>query len=104
MHRPVQFSIFLGAVTIFSCFSAYAGSGNPFKLPAREVGLMAARDTLPGNTKPAPEEANDKKESIIKEVPKSRKQVKPIAVPVTVTVKPIQVIKPIIKPIIRIKS
>ena len=104
MHRPVHLSLFLGAVTIFSCFSAYAGSGNTFKLPARNVALMAARDTLPGNTKPGPEESNNKKESIIKEVPKSRKQVKPIAVPVTVTVKPIQVIKPIIKPIIRIKS
>ncbi len=59
-------------------------------------------DTVPksntGNT-----ETTDQKEVLpIKEVPKSKKQVKPVAIPVT-GIKPVQVIKPkIIKPIIKL--
>jgi hypothetical protein len=63
---------------------------------------LPAADTVPGN-KPVPENSPaQKKDDLIKEVPKARKQEKPVAV-IPVTVKPV-VVKPkvIIKPIIKI--
>jgi len=59
-------------------------------------------DTVPG-TKPVHENSPaQKKDDLIKEVPKARKQEKPVAV-IPVTVKPV-VVKPkvIVKPIIKI--
>jgi len=64
--------------------------------------LLPVADTVPGN-KPVPENTPaQKKDELIKEVPKAKKQEKPVAV-IPVTVKPV-VVKPkvIIKPIIKI--
>jgi len=64
--------------------------------------MMPVADTVPGN-KPVPENSPvQKKDDLIKEVPKARKQEKPVAV-IPVTVKPV-VVKPkvIVKPIIKI--
>jgi hypothetical protein len=56
-------------------------------------------DSLPPN-KTVPE---NKQTTIIKEVPKAKKQTVPISVPAVKTIKPIKVIKPkIIKPTIKI--
>jgi len=63
---------------------------------------LPVADTVPGN-KPVPENSlAQKKDDLIKEVPKARKQEKPVAV-IPVTVKPV-VVKPkvIVKPIIKI--
>ena len=61
-------------------------------------------DTVP-DVKKIPETKTDSSSNgtAIKEVPKSKKQLAPVAVPVTVNVKPIKIIKPkIIKPVIKI--
>ena len=43
------------------------------------------------------------KETAIKEVPKSKKQAVPVAVPINVNIKPLKVVKPkIIKPVIKL--
>ena len=70
-------------------------------ITAKAERINPVTDTLPPNNK-KPEESNEKKAAeIIKEVPKSRKQEKPLAVtPVIikpVTVKPKIVVKPVIK-------
>jgi len=68
----------------------------------QQMAILPATDTVPGN-KPVPENTPaQKKDELIKEVPKARKQEKPVAV-IPVTVKPV-VVKPkvIIKPIIKI--
>lgn len=59
-------------------------------------------DTLPKSNTGTTETPEQKEVLPIKEVPKSKKQVKPVAIPVT-GIKPVQVIKPkIIKPIIKL--
>jgi len=68
----------------------------------------SSSDTIPenktDNKKVTDQSPVDKPvETIIKEVPKSRKQIKPIAVTNGLIVKPVRVIKPkIIKPVIKI--
>jgi hypothetical protein len=65
--------------------------------------MVAVSDTLPVDKAVAKEHAEKNQEEPIKEVPKSRKQTAPIAVPAIVTAKPIKIVKPkIIKPIIKI--
>jgi hypothetical protein len=61
----------------------------------------AVTDTVPANNK-TQEEKDPKKDEVIKAVPKSRKQDKPVAVS-TVPIKPV-VVKPtiIVKPVIKI--
>ncbi len=58
-------------------------------------------DTIPAKVTSPETPTNKSTESIIKEVPRSRKQ--PVPIPVNVKVKPIKIIKPkIIKPVIKI--
>lgn len=66
------------------------------------LSLPAVMDTVPGNKQSAGNATTEKKDDLIKEVPKAKKQDKPIAV-IPVTVKPV-LVKPkvIIKPIIKI--
>ncbi|HEV3222074.1 MAG TPA: hypothetical protein VGZ90_04310 [Puia sp.] len=68
-----------------------------------EIILQALIDSLPEN-KTSPDENSGKDQiKVIKEVPKSHKQIKPIAVPAVTPIQPLKIIKPkIIKPIIRI--
>jgi hypothetical protein len=82
-------------------FAADAKPQPHFYLNAGIIRLI--NDTLPDIKKPVPENADKKQEDIIKEVPKARKQVKPIAIQTTTAIKPIKIIKPkIIKPSIKI--
>ena len=89
-----------------------AGMGNDGKPYTRfhinQDMVRSFYDSLPDNKtdnkKVEGENADKKQVDLIKEVPKSRKQVRPIAVPVSVNIKPVQIIKPkIIKPVIKIK-
>ena len=108
MPRNFVFRLLLiGLALIIGRVSCLANAGNPHPLAYLNYDMKILKslcDTLPEN-KNANAEAREKKEpALIKEVPKSRKQVKPVAVPANmVNVKPIKVIKPrIIKPIIKI--
>ena len=103
-----DFLLRLSLIGLVFIIRPLAGRGNdgkpsPHFYVNREMMTRSVMDTLPDNKKIAPENAETKPaELLIKEVPKSRKQVKPIAVPIT-GIKPVQVIKPkIIKPIIKI--
>lgn len=67
-----------------------------------EVMTRPLADTVPKSNTGNTETAAQKEIEPIKEVPKSKKQVKPVAIPVT-GIKPVQVIKPkIIKPLIKL--
>jgi hypothetical protein len=69
---------------------------------SHDVILQALNDSLPDNKK-NPEENQKEQAQLIKEVPKSHKQLKPIAVPSVTRIKPMQIVKPkIIKPVIKI--
>ncbi len=98
---------------ILSCLLAallskgYAKDGNPASRVQIDRFVQPASitiDTVP-ELKKIPETKTDSvsKSSAIKEVPKSKKQTAPVAVPVKVNVKPIKIVKPkIIKPVIKI--
>ena len=99
-------TVFLACLSLLFCPSALkAGgrtTGGPVTNYAKAVFIMPIADTTP-LAKQAPANAvADTKDALIKEVPKARKQEKPIAV-IPVTVKPV-IVKPkvIIKPIIKI--
>ena len=69
---------------------------------SRQIILQALSDSVP-DKKNSPEQNKKDQTQLIKEVPKSHKQLKPTAVPAVTTIKPIQIIKPkIIKTVIRI--
>ena len=74
--------------------------GKPSRLHflyAKEI--LLASDTVPA-IKRIPEARADSTASMIKEVPKARKQIAPVAI----SVQPIKIVKPkIIKPVIKIK-
>lgn len=62
-------------------------------------GVPPVTDTVPVQAKPGDVQEEVKTPDIIKEVPKSRRQIKPVAVPAPIPVKPIKVIKPkVIRP------
>jgi hypothetical protein len=62
-------------------------------------GVPPPADTIPAQAKPGEVQEEVKAPEIIKEVPKSRRQIKPVPVPVPIPVKPIKVIKPkVIRP------
>ena len=101
METPILYSFFLTATICLSLSSsALASDEKPVGTIATGGITIAVTDTLPQqqNQKP-PETSSEKPEDIIKEVPKSRKQVKPLAVTTTVAVKPV-----VIKPKIVVKS
>ena len=69
----------------------------------QNAALLSFCDTLPDSRRVTEEPGNKSKPDLVKEVPKSRKQLKPIAIPAITPAKPIQIIKPkILKPNIRI--
>ncbi|MEO6229223.1 MAG: hypothetical protein ABJB11_17940 [Ferruginibacter sp.] len=87
--------------------SCYASDGGP-KVLAHirnyQQALIMLSDTIPP-IKKMPDIKTDSlpKAITIKEVPKSKKQVVPVALPVSIKLKPIKVIQPkILKPIIKI--
>jgi hypothetical protein len=102
-----SFKILLLGSVLLTTEASLADKGKPMlvsilKKDVETVGSIC--DSLPQN-KTVPENTSENKQpAVIKEVPKSKKQVVPISVPPTVkTIKPIKVIKPkIIKPIIKI--
>ena len=73
------------------------GLGNDV-MDIRDIRLISAADTVPDTRKPRNEEKETKKKKpdIIKEVPKTRRKMKPIPIPVPspIPVKPIKIIKP----------
>jgi hypothetical protein len=65
--------------------------------------FQSGSDTLPQNKKITDEKTDTAKAAIIKEVPKSRKQERPIPLTGIPVIKPIKIIKPkILKPVIRV--
>ena len=65
--------------------------------------FQSGSDTLPQNKKITDEKTDTAKAEIIKEVPKSRKQERPMPLTGIPAIKPIKIIKPkIIKPVIRV--
>ncbi len=106
MTRNCIFS-FLTTLLFFTAAtsSCYADDGCPKNFP-HVVNYMELlpllNDTIPA-TKKMPETKTNSSSTVtaIKEVPKAKKQIAPIAVPIQV--KPIKIIKPkIIKPVIKI--
>lgn len=99
--------ILLFGSLLFATEASLADKGKPMlvSILKKEVETVSSIcDSVP-QTKPVQENTADNKQpAVIKEVPKSKKQVVPISVHPTVkTVKPIKVIKPkIIKPTIKI--
>ena len=89
---------------VFFIFSSSYSYGNDEKPSSRldfrcAKTMFLANDTVPAIRK-IPDASTDSTASIIKEVPKARKQIAPIAI----KVQPINIVKPkIIKPVIKIK-
>ena len=97
---------FTGCFFLVVSITGLANGNKPHPLtPAfRNMAVVSAADTIPSpEKKNAEEKTESKTEDVIKEVPKSRKQAKPIAVTTALPVKPV-VIKPkiVIKPIIKL--
>jgi len=108
MTRNCIFS-FLTALVFFTAATSfcYADDGRPRNFPHvasyKEL-LPQLNDTTPATKKmPETKTNSSSTETAIKDVPKAKKQIAPIAVPVQVKVKPIKIFKPkIIRPVIRI--
>ena len=98
--------LLMAAFLMMYALAGRAGNGLPGKHihPIRHVVLLSLYDSLPDNKKVPEDPGNKSKPEIVKEVPKARKQLKPIVVPATTTtIKPMPLIKPkILKPNIRI--
>jgi hypothetical protein len=93
------------ALFVIHPLAGRASDGHPYKHVhlIRNAALRSFCDTLPDSRKVTEEPGNKSKPDMVKEVPKSRKQIKPIAIPAITPAKPIQIIKPkILKPNIRI--
>lgn len=94
----IQRLIFIGMLFMIGPLTSLANDGNNsgFRHLPGIYKMKAVSDTIPGTKKPeenAPADTKTEDKIKIKEVPKSRRQVKPLAVP-TVPVKPIKIIKP----------
>ena len=102
MTRLYAYRSFAAMLFFFGCSSlCYGNDGKPAsRLHFHCVkAILLAADTVPA-VQHIPESGTDSTSHVIKEVPKARKQVAPVAI----SVKPIKVIKPkIIKPVIKIK-
>ncbi|KIC96389.1 hypothetical protein [Flavihumibacter solisilvae] len=96
----LNFRLFLTTV-FFTCsysltIAGTASPGKPFRLCKTVISLRALTDTVPAPNPPAvvqPEDNKEKKD-IIKEVPKSRRQSKPVIVTPRVKTPPLKIIKP----------
>jgi hypothetical protein len=97
---------FLWVLLLFSAgpITALANHGTPFHhFNFNGSFARSLSDSIPANKKDSKQNENQDPASAVKEVPKARKQIKPMAVPATTTIKPVQIIKPkIIKPVVRI--
>ncbi len=66
--------------------------------------MRSLADSIPENKTDTRQKENKDHDSVLKEVPKAHKQLKPVAVPAVTQIKPVQIIKPkIIKPVVRIR-
>lgn len=84
---------------LFAAFHANAGEGKPVVPLLVHSSVYMVTDTVPPvktDEKPVEEKPATTGLPVIKEVPKARKQIKPAALP-AVPVKPVKIIKPIIK-------
>ena len=93
---------------VFISSNCYAGDGYPrtiLHIHSCKEWQPVLNDTVP-DVKKTPDIKTDSsvKGTAIKEVPKSKKQAVPVAVPINVNIKPLKVVKPkIIKPVIKLK-
>ncbi len=106
IFRFLAVLLFFMAGTSFFC---HADDGHPKNFPhvvSYTELIPLLNDTIPAANKiPETKTTADNSSTVttIKEVPKAKKQLAPLAVPVQVKVKPIKIIKPkIIKPAIKI--
>lgn len=95
LYRYVGITIILLFISLYS-WGSVSLPQHPYKVMSLSVEL---RDTIPvknpAETAPAEQKKEPIVEPVIKEVPRAKKQLKPIAVPSTVVpVKPPKVIKP----------
>lgn len=97
---PLAFVIALAFIKPVAGFARETGKEKEALLPDGPVMPAMTTDTVPPQPKPEDVQKNEKKiPDIIKEVPKSRRQVKPLPIPAPIKVKPIRIIKPkVIKP------
>lgn len=100
-------NLFLPVTLLVSGSAAFAGTGNASPVSEVKNVLQATInlcDSVPQSKNVPNETTTTNDPSIIKEVPKSKKQVKPISIQSALhVIKPVQIIKPkILKPIIRI--
>ena len=100
------YQCFLTGVFVFSLsLMGTANDNKPYRAAVvSNTTMVSVADSIPPpENKKAGEPAGTKTQEIIKEVPKSRKQVKPLAITPTVTVKPV-IVKPkiVVKPIIKL--
>ncbi len=107
----------MGTQRLYKCFvtggfflamsmAGLANDNKPYHITASfgNMGIAPVADTIPPQeTKKADERTSNTPAEIIKEVPKSRKQVKPLAITTAAAIKPV-VVKPkiIVKPIIKL--
>lgn len=98
---------FLWVLILFTAgpLKGLANHGKPFHQFCIDGSFARSlSDSIPANKKDSKQNENQDPASTVKEVPKARKQIKPMAVPATTTIKPVQIIKPkIIKPVVRIR-
>lgn len=100
---------FLTALLVFMTATSFCYAGGGLRKDFPPIASYKELLSLPVDTIPAPGKMPEAKTgngptvTTIKEVPKAKKQVAPVAVPVQVKVKPIKIIKPkIIRPVIKI--
>jgi hypothetical protein len=113
----LQKKMIMGTHTLYKCFltggfllamslTGLANDNKPyyFNSAFADRTILSVTDTVPPQeNKKVEENKNSKPEEVIKEVPKSRKQVKPLALTTAVKVKPV-IVKPkiVVKPIIKL--
>lgn len=88
----LAFIITLAIVKPVAGFARETGEGKERFLPGIRL-MPPVADTVPAQAKPG-ETQQEVKVPDIKEVPKSRRQVKPLPIPAPIPVKPIKIIKP----------
>jgi hypothetical protein len=101
------FKILLSGSVLLATETSLASNGKPMLVSILKEDILNVTsicDSVPEVKKVPENTAENKQTVVIKEVPKSKKQVAPISVsPAVKTIKPIKVIKPkIIKPTIKI--
>ncbi len=99
MGRLFTYGFFLVLMTAMTISRAgYARDGHDAGVFLHGMRVAVPLDTVPAQKKPPAEKPQDLPDNsipdVIKEVPKSRRVIKPVAIPAPLPVKPIRIIKP----------